>query len=415
MRKGRFRLLAYLVSIAILASFAVGCASGQPSAPTPSAQQQPAKPPASPPAAAQGTIRVGTILSVTGPPAYLGDKMKKGIELAIEEINSAGGLNGRKIEWFFYDPAGDTAQAVNQTRRLLTSDKVDVIVGGGSASGIALAMAPLAEEAGVVFMATEGARQIASPVDKRKFVFKATFDDTEIVERTLAFWKKKGVARVGFLPDTSGFGQSALEVMKELAPKRGIDVKVETFDPGVQDMTPQLTRLAGSAPQAYLAWTATPAGVVFLKNAKQLGLTEKALIQHGFGFVDDRFMKQAADASAGSLLTSPKLPVYDQLPDSDPVKKRATAFAQAYRKKFGEEPNVYAGQTYDGMHLVAEAVRRAGTTKGEALRAELERLANVVGVTGVFSFSPQRHAGLKASDAVIIRWNGSRFELADYQ
>jgi branched-chain amino acid transport system substrate-binding protein len=367
------------------------------------------------PAALAEPLKVGTILSTSGPPAYLGDKMKKGLELAIEELNAAGGIGGRKIEWFFYDAAFDSAQAVNQTRRLLTQDKVDVIVGGGSASGIALAMAPVAEEAGVVFMATEGARQIVEPVDKRRYVFKATFNDTEIVERTIQFWKKKGITKVAFLPDTSGFGQSALEVLKELAPKHGIELFVETFDPAVQDMTPQLTRLAARNPQTYLAWTATPAGVIFLKNAKQLNVGDKALIQHGFGFVDDRFMKQAGDAAVGSLLTSPKLPVYDQLPDADPVKARATKFADAYKRKFNEEPNVYAGQTYDGMYLVAEAVRRAGTAKSDALRQELEKLVDFVGVTGVHTFSAQKHAGLQTHDAVIIRWNGTRFELADYE
>ena len=366
-----------------------------------------------PAAAPKEPIKVGTILSVTGASAYLGDKMKKGIELAIEEINAAGGINGRKIEWVFYDPGSDTAQAVNMTRKLLTSDKVNVIVGGGSASGIALAMSPLTEEAGIVFMATEGARQIVEPVDKLKLTFKATFNDTEVVERTIQYWRKKGITRVGFMPDTSGFGQSALEVMKEMAPKNGITVFTESFDPTTKDMTPQLTRLAANNPQAYLCWTATGAGVIFLKNAKQLGLTDKALVQNGFGFVDDRFMKQAEDAAVGSLLTSPPLPVWDQLPDSSPVKKRLAAFVAAYKKKFNEEANVYAGQTYDGMYLTAEAIKKAGTTDGPALAKAMESLNGVVGVTGVFTFAASHHNGLKATDPVIIKWNGTRFELVE--
>lgn len=357
------------------------------------------------------TIRIGTILSVTGPAGYLGDKMRQGAELAVEEINASGGINGKKIEWFFYDSAFDSAKAVSQTRRLIYDDKVHAIVGGGSASGLALAMAPITEEAGIVFMATEGAREIVEPRENRPLTFKATFNDTEIIERTIQFWKERGITRVAFIPDTSGFGQSALEVMEELAPAAGIELFVESFDPSVQDMTPQLTRLRQHDPQAYLAWTATSAGVVFLKNAEQLGLGENALIQNGFGFVDDRFMVQAGNAAVGSLLTSPKLPVWDQLPEDDPVRARNEEFVKLFRDKYNEDPNVYAGQTYDGMHLVAEAIRRAGTTDAQAVAAALEGIEDFVGVTGVHTFSPESHRGLLTEQAVIIRWNGERFEL----
>jgi branched-chain amino acid transport system substrate-binding protein len=388
--------------VPLLVALVMACA---PAAPAPAPAGQATKEP----------IRVGSLLSTTGPPAYLGDKMKKGLDLAIDEINAAGGVNGRRLELVFYDPGGDSATAVTQTRRLLTQDKVDVVVGGGSASGIALAMTPITEEAGVVFMATEGARQIAEPVDKRPLTFKATLNDTEVVGRTINFWKKRNVNTVAFLPDTSGFGQSANEVMGELAPKAGISVAVETFDPGSQDITPQLTRLAAQNPQAYLAWTATPAGVVFLKNAEQLGLTSKALVQNSFGFVDDRFMKQAESAAVGSLLSAQKIAVYDQLPEGDTARARIVQFADAYRAKFNEAPNVYAGQTYDGIYLVAEALKRSSSTKGDVLAKELEKINNFVGTGGVFNFSASRHAGLSEKDVVIIRWNGERFELADYE
>jgi branched-chain amino acid transport system substrate-binding protein len=395
----RGRLAALLLAVALLAA---ACApTAAPATGTAPAPKEP--------------IKIGSILSTTGPPAYLGDKMKKGVELAIEEVNAAGGVNGRPLELTFYDPAGDSATAVNQTRRLLSQDGVDVVVGGGSASGIALAMAPITEESGVLFMSTEGARQIVEPVDQRRLTFKSTLNDTDVVGRTIAYWKKHNITTVAFLPDTSGFGQSANDVMKELAPMHGITVHTETFDPGTQDMTPQLTRLAAQNPQAYLAWTATPAGVVFLKNADQLGLKARAGIQHGFGFVDDRFMKQAEAAAVGSLLSSQKVPVYDQIPDQDQAKTRIAQFADAFKAKFNEAPNIYAGQTYDGVYLVAEAMRRANSTKGDVVAKELEKITGFVGATGVFNFSDSRHAGLSEKDVVIIRWNGERFELADYE
>lgn len=358
-------------------------------------------------------IVVGTILSVTGPIANLGDKMRRGIELAIEQINAEGGIDGRPIEQVFYDPAGDTATAVDQTRRLIQEDGVDVIVGGGSASGIALAMVPITQEAGIVFMATEGARQIVEPADEHRLTFKATFNDTAIVERTLQFWEEQGVERVAFLPDTSGFGQSAQEVLEDLAADAGIELFIEPFDPAATDLTPQLSSLSGNDPDAYLAWTTTAAGVVFMNNVAQLGLDDDAFVQHGFGFVDERFFEQAGDAGLDVVLTSPKLPAHDQLPEDDPQREVIGDFVEAYQERFDEFPNAFAGQTFDGMNLIAEAIRIAGTTDGEALATAMESITGFVGVTGVYNLSPEDHSGLSADDAAIIRWTGDRFELFD--
>lgn len=356
-----------------------------------------------------GPIRIGSLFSVTGPPAVVGDKMRKGLELAVEQINARGGVGGRKLEIVFYDPAGDTAKAVDQTRRLVSRDKVDVVVGGGSQSGIALAMKPVLERAGTLFMATEGAREIVQPPDESKLSFKATFNDTVVLDRTFRFWEARGVKRVGFLPDTSGFGESAKQVITADAPKRGIDVEVQGFDPTATSLTAQLTKLRRANPDAYLAWTTTPAGVTFLKNAAQLGLDDK-LIQHGFGFVDERYFEQAGKAGVGAILSSPKLPIYDLLGADDPQKKALTSFASAYQKKYGEAGNVFAGEAYDGVELVARAIEKAGgDTDGKALASALEGLGPYTGVTGVFDFSAQDHSGLKADDVAMIEWDGKRF------
>jgi ABC-type branched-subunit amino acid transport system substrate-binding protein len=145
------------------------------------------------------TLKIGTILSTTGPAAFLGEDMRAGVELAIEEINAAGGIGGRRLEWFFYDGESQTQRAINATRRLLTQDRVDAIVGGGSMSGIALAMAPLCEQAGVPFMATEGAMGIVQPPAERRFVFKSTVDDDKVLERLADWCAKKNMSRVAML------------------------------------------------------------------------------------------------------------------------------------------------------------------------------------------------------------------------
>ncbi|MDQ2735332.1 MAG: ABC transporter substrate-binding protein, partial [Pseudomonadota bacterium] len=176
-------------------------------------------------------IKIGTLLSVTGPGAFLGDQMKRGAELAVDEINASGGINGRKIQWVFYDVETQASKAVLATRRLIESDKVDMIVGGGNASGLAMAMVPLAEKAGVPFISTEGAMAIVNPVAERKWVFKATMDDDTVLDRALDSFAKRNISTIALLADSSGFGQSAKEQMQKVAAKRNVKVIYETFNP----------------------------------------------------------------------------------------------------------------------------------------------------------------------------------------
>ena len=129
------------------------------------------------------SIKLGTILSTTGPAAFLGEDMKDGMQIAIDEINAAGGINGKKIDWVFYDAESQTAKALAATRRLLSQDKVDILVGGGNMSGIAQAMVPLAQQARTPFISTEGAATIASPAKEREWVFKSTVDDSQVFAR----------------------------------------------------------------------------------------------------------------------------------------------------------------------------------------------------------------------------------------
>jgi len=365
------------------------------------------------PAKAAEPFKIGTVLSVTGPAAFLGQDMKDGIEIAVDEINAAGGINGRKIEWVFYDAESQTQKALSATRRLLNQDKVDIIVGGGSMSGIALAMAPMAEQAQVPFMSTEGAMAIVQPTADRQWVFKATVNDDQVINRVLDYLDKKGIKKVALLADTSGFGISAVDQMKKIAPGRGFDVVYESFGPGDTDMTPQLTNIKESGAEAIICWTVTPAGVVFLKQAHQLGLGDKTLI-HSYGFVSQRYMDLAGDATKNLLLVSVKFPVGDQLPDGDPLKQAIVELIDKYKARYGHDPNLYAAETYDALYLAKLALEKGGDDK-EKVREALEQIKGYRGVSGVFNFSAENHSGLSKDDIVMIDWGNGRFNLADYK
>jgi branched-chain amino acid transport system substrate-binding protein len=366
------------------------------------------------PAAAQTSVKIGSILSVTGPAAFLGEDMKAGMELAVDEINAKGGVLGKKIDWIFYDAESQTQKGLTATRRLLDQDKVDMIVGGGNMSGMAIAMLGLTEKADMPFMSTEGAMDIVTPVAERQWTFKSTADDEQVMERLADYFAKKGIKKVAFLGDSSGFGQSAAGQLKKVAPRRGLDVMYETFNPSDTDMTPQLGKIKDANVQAIVCWTVTPAGVVFLKNAQQLGLDKLTLI-HSYGFVDQRYMKLAGDAAKNLLLVSVKFPVGADLPDSDPQKAKIAALTQAFEAKFKRKPNQFAAQTYDAIYLAKTAVEKAGGTDRAKVRDAFASITGWQGVGGVFNFAKDKHSGLSKDDLVLVNWRDGAFHLADYK
>jgi branched-chain amino acid transport system substrate-binding protein len=363
--------------------------------------------------AADEPLRVGSILSVTGPAAFLGEDMKAGLQLAVDEINAAGGIGGRKLAWTFYDAESQTQKAISATRRLISQDKVEVILSGGNMSGIALAMAPMAESASIPFISSEGALAIVTPVAERKFVFKSTVDDEDVLERIADYFAKKNIKKVALIADTSGFGQGAVTQMKKVGPRRNLDVTYESFDPADTDMMPQLTRIRDSGAEAIICWTVTPAGVVFLKQAQQLGLDSRTLI-HSYGFVSSHYMTLAGDAAKSVLLASLKFPVGEQLPDSDPLKAGILRLFRSYQARFNRAASLYAAESYDAAMLAKEALSKVGgdVTK---LPQGMEQIKNFAGMSGVFSFSPERHSGLSKKDIVLINWRDGRFNLADYE
>lgn len=368
---------------------------------------------AKPLAHAADAVRIGTILSVSGPAAFLGQDMKDGAQLAVDEINAAGGIDGRKIEWIFYDAQSQTQQAITEARRLLSNDGVAIIVGGGNMSGIALAIAPMAEAAKIPFVSTEGASAIVNPVADHHWSFKSTVDDYLVLQRAADYFDKKGLRKIALLADTSGFGQGAAEQLKIVAKERDLDAIYESFTPSDTDLIPQLGRIRDAGAQAIICWTVTPAGVVFLKQAQQLGLDEKLPLIHSYGFVTGKYMELAGSAAAKLLLLSQKFVVGDQLPDADPVKPKIAVLTDRFKQRFNRVPNQFVAQTYDALYLAKIALQQGGSDR-EKVRAALENIRDYRCASGIFSFSPEHHSGLAKNNIVLINWANGRFNLVDY-
>ena len=353
--------------------------------------------------------KIGCIFSYTGPAAFLGDRMKTTVEMIAENINKEGGIDGHPVQLFIYDASSEATKAVLAANRLITQDKVDIIAGMGNMSGLALAVKPIGNKLQTPMISVSGARSIVEPVGESRWIFKSHLTDKEIIGRAIDWWKSKGITRVAMISDTTGFGKSASDELRLQEPGSGVKVvDWEEFDMQASDLTPQLTRVRAANPEAILCWTVAPSGVIFMKNARELGM--KQILMHGFGYVVPRYMTMAGEAAEGSVLVSLRYPVGSQLPDSDPCKKVILKYNEDYKAKYGSEPDVYGAEAYDAMLIAFEAFQKAKSFDKEKLREALDHLS-FVGTCGVYKFSPKDHYGLTKEDAVVFEWRNGDWHL----
>ena len=345
-------------------------------------------------ALAADPIKIGSVLSVTGPAAFLGDPELKTLQLYVENINKAGGVLGRQLQLVHYDDGSDAAKANAFGKRLIEDDKVDIIV-GGTTTGSTMSMVPLVEKAEMPFISLAGAVVIVEPV--KKWVFKTPHTDRMAAEKVFEDMKKRGLTKIALLSDTSGFGASGKKETEALAPKAGMTLLAsETYGPKDTDITPQLTKIKNTAGvQAVFVFGFGQGGAVVNKNYKQLGITLP--LYHAHGVASEEFIKLSGPAAEGLRLPAAALLVAEKLAANDPQKPVVTGYRKAYNDRYKEDVSTFGGHAYDGLMLAVEAMKRAGTTDKAKVRDAIEATKGYIGTGGKVNMSPTDHMGLDLS------------------
>jgi branched-chain amino acid transport system substrate-binding protein len=344
------------------------------------------------PAQAADPIKIGTLLATTGPVGFIGDPEQKAVELYIKKVNDAGGVLGRKIELISYDDASDPARSNTLTKRLIESDKVDLII-GGTITPLAMATIPLVERAGVPYISVGGGLPIVDPV--KKWVFKTPHTDRQVAKRLLQDMKSLGYTKVGLLSETAGFGQSGRKEIMESAAEYGITIVAdEKYGPKDTDVTPQLTTIKSMAGiQAVLIFCgAGTSPSMAVKNYARLDIKLPLFLPHAV--VNQEFLRLTGDASEGARMPTAIFVVPDSVPAHDSQKPVIDAFYTGYKEMFGEQASPFAGNSYDAAIIAVDALRRAGSTDKEKVRQAVEDTKNLPGLNGVFTMSPTDHLGL---------------------
>lgn len=364
---------------------------------------------ASPTALAQ--VKVGVILSSTGPTAFVGIPQKNSVALLPRK---AGDLT---IEYIIYDDASDPTQSVQLVKKLLSELKVDALI-GPSGSPNAMGVLQVMAEAQTPMLAPVGTAAVVVPMDdKKRWVFKTHPNDDVISDGLIAAMSKRGVKTLGFIGYNDPYGENWYKTFAPMAQKAGISIVAnERYSRQDTSVTGQVAKLVAARPDAVLI--AGVAAGAALPNVQLVDAGYKGAIYHTHGSASGAFLQIGAKKVEGALIVGPMLVVVDEAPDTLPTKKIALDFVTAYERQFGARPPIFGAGVYDAGLLLAQAIPDAAK-KGKpgtqefrtALRDALEATRDLVSTQGVINMSAQDHSGFDHRGRVLIMVKDGKFAL----
>jgi branched-chain amino acid transport system substrate-binding protein len=316
-------------------------------------------------------IKIGHIAPLTGDAAIWGQWAKEGIELGVDEINSKGGVKGKKIIVIHEDDQGKPDMGVNAINKLIKVDKVQAII-GGITSGVTLACAPIAEQNRVVLLSHGAAANKISYAGD--YIFRIFPSNSQEAQRLVEIARKLKIKKAAILFINNDFGSELADVVKKIFEEGGGNILVtEGYEPEVTDFRTSLTKLKNARPQAVFLLGYPKDMSLILKQSKEIGLNEQFLAPDTFDAPE--ILQWAGEAAEGVIF------VYPALPQTDRLKK----FSEALKRKFGKEPNMLNAMGYDAIRLLALAIEEGGE-KGEQIKEALYKIKNFPGVTGDITF-----------------------------
>ncbi|AVO49083.1 branched-chain amino acid ABC transporter substrate-binding protein [Melaminivora suipulveris] len=349
-------------------------------------------------------INVGVTVSATGPAASLGIPEKNTIALMPRTIG------GEKINYIVLDDASDTTNGVSNTRKLISENKVDIML-GSSTTPVSLAMIDVVSEAKTPMISMAASARIVEPVDdKKKWVFKTPQNDIMMSLAIAEHMAAAGVKTVGFIGFSDAYGEGWFQEFTKAADLKKLKIVAnERYNRTDTSVTGQTLKIMAAKPDAVLvAGSGTPAALP-QKTLKERGYAGKYYQTHGVANAD--FLRVGGKDVEGTLLPAGPVLVADQLPASHPVRKSAMAYVKAYEDAHGKgSVSTFGAHGWDAGVLMAAAVPEAlkkakpGTPEFRAaLRDALEQLKEVPGAHGIFTMSPTDHLGLDQRARVMVK------------
>jgi branched-chain amino acid transport system substrate-binding protein len=361
--------------------------------------------------AAFAQVKIGLMVSSTGPTSAIGIPQKNTGDLLPRRI---GNLT---VEYVQLDDGGDTTRAVQNAKKLLQENNIDALI-GPSTTPNALAILDLVAEAKVPMMATVGTSSVVEPLDaKRRWVYKTTQNDDLIAAALIRHMNRSGVKTVGFIGFNDPYGENWLKVFGGLAEKAGLKLAaIERYNRTDQSVTGQALKVMSSKPDAVLVAGVGGPGVLPQTTLRDQGY--KGAIYQTHGVATDDFIRLGREKVEGTILAAGPMLVIDEVPASNPIRKVALDYINAYEKQFGQKPATFGANTWDAGLILERAIpvaARAAKPGTEAFRVALrdaiEQEREVVGCQGVFNMSPTNHNGMDERARVLVTVKDGKFRL----
>ena len=361
---------------------------------------------------------IGFVTDLTGRMSEMGTANKRGMDIAIEAINAAGGINGRQFKAIVYDSESDASKSVLHTKRLIEVDKA-IILTSYNLSGSTMASIPTAEAGKTVLFSASASERIWIPT--KKWIFNVVPRQWEAsIPMLIEVLYQKGAKKIAYIYIDTVYGQTGRETFdRAVKEMKFTPAIIEKYAPGSTDVGPQITHIKASGADGILITGNLADTVMVIKNARDMEFTGP--IVSDYAIVGPEFIDLGGKYVEGIVTTSLKALVAPELADNDPQKKVALELYNTYTKLHGKF-SLYAGHMWDEMYLLAEVLKKvdpkldptkdADLVKIRAeIRDNLEKIKGFIGQNGIFNYSPDNHNGLPPKCYVPVVVEGGKWRL----
>ncbi|MFN8558077.1 MAG: ABC transporter substrate-binding protein [Dehalococcoidia bacterium] len=324
---------------------------------------------------------IGAVLSLTGTAAVFGQSQQKGIELAVNEINTNNTVPGVKMTLTVEDDAGDRNQGINAFNKLIGANVHAII--GPTLSNTALSTNPVAQEKKVPVLGVSNTA--AGITDIGDYIFRDSLTEGDVIPQTVKKVAEKVKPKRAALlfANDDAFSKSGGDTMRDALKANGIEIVTEQqFSTNDKDFRAQLTAVRNANPDVVFVSALIGPAIGIVTQARELGI--RAPIAGGNGFNTPELSKQAGEAAEGVVVGA----AWNQASTAP----KSQDFLKAYKAKYNADPDQFAAQAYTGVYILAEAVKRAGDLDRAAIRAALPTVKDLDTPLGKFSFNEKRDA-----------------------
>ena len=322
-------------------------------------------------------IKIGVIAPLTGNYAQYGTAVKEGVELKVEAINKAGGINGKKIELVIADSKGDIQESVNAFKKMVSQDKVNLVI-GEVVSATSQAISGLAQNAKVpLISATATSLDVTKGKD---FVFRTTFTDPYQGTATAKYAKSKGVKSIAILTNSSNdYSVGIANAFKDQAAKDGIIITEEKYTNDDKDFKAILTKVKGQNPQAIFIPDYYNTIGLIISQARDLGINAQYFGGDGWDGIQTNF----GQVAEGAIFASQFSP--------DDKAENVQKFMKDYKAKYNKEPIMFAALGYDTVEIVEAALKSAKDLTGPSIKTAINGVSGIELITGKLKFDADRN------------------------